>query len=85
MRSDIKDSFRSGLIAKLPLLNEIFSRNVNTQEENVQEVAKLFSQIIRDVADPLFSKIVVHRTGHSFIAEIRTGSIMNAPRQKTQL
>ena len=55
------DQFRSGLISKLPCFNTIVNNAECSNREAVDTMLHDFTQVISDVADPLFSKKTVYK------------------------
>ena len=61
--ADCKTTFRSGLIAQLPVLNDL-TRDIDVSERSsINTLVNDFTNIIRNVADPLFERNI--KTSHS--------------------
>ena len=56
---DLRDNFRREIISKLPLLNEITDGVDFNDRTNVNNCVSAFSELINDVAEPLFSKNIL--------------------------
>ena len=77
-----RDTFRSDIIAKLPLFNVLLN-NIVTDSSDVEELVSHFARAISDVADPLYKKTThskgVHTT-HSSNQDWFDGDCINALR-----
>lgn len=62
----LREQFRSGLITKLPVLNDIVENIDYTSRMSINSVLDRFTTTIRDIADPLFSKVFSYSNKPSF-------------------
>jgi len=77
-----RDTFRSRIIAKLPLFNVLLNIIV-TNSSDLEELVSHFARAISDVADPLFKKTTYIKgvlTTHSSNQEWFDGDCINALR-----
>ena len=59
------DRFRNGIIGKLPIFNRLLENQGAHDNLSINELVNQFSDILREVADPLFKK-VYKRAGHTY-------------------
>lgn len=64
-----KELFRSGIIAQLPLFNSIVHSLGYNNRESVNTTICNFTDVLRNVADPLFSKHCYFKKVYSFDSE----------------
>ena len=62
---NFKSIFRTSLIAKLPLLNNIIT-DVNLNKQSVSSAVRDFTAVMREVTDPLFVKHVTRKPFSNF-------------------
>jgi hypothetical protein len=60
------NTFRNSLIAKLPEFNRLTCAIENGNRLSINDALNNFTSLIRNVADPLFSKNIPNRINHSF-------------------
>ena len=65
----LRERYRAGLISKLPVLNNLTTNIDYSNRDSVNHVINDFTQIIRDVSDPLFSKRFIHKNNIAFSDE----------------
>ena len=62
----LREQFRSGIISMLPAFNNIVHHIDFSSRSSINDVLNNFTETIRSVADPLFSKSRVYNTNPSF-------------------